>query len=81
MFAHLGAAPELDLSARLNEKFGKPHYLLAICRLQKGDRAGALAALGDYLRLDADVDSVFKDPYFATLRGTTEFQDLVRKYL
>jgi len=76
-----GATPELDLSSRLNEKFGKPRYLLAICRLQKGDRAGALAALADYLRLDADVDSLFRDPYFAGLRGTPEFQDLVKKYL
>jgi len=75
------AAEELDLAGRLGKKFGKPHYLLAICRLRTGDEAGALASLQEYLKRDPDVDSLFVDPYFYEFRRRPAFQELIKKHL
>ena len=76
-----GAVEELDLAAHLAKRFGRPHYLLAICKLRTGDEAGALASLQDYLSRDPDVESLFVDPYFREFRSRPAFQELIKKYL
>jgi len=75
------AREELELAARLAPGFSKPHYLLAVCLLQEGDRRGALGALERFLERDEDVESLFVDPYLAALRGSPEFEELVKRYL
>jgi arylsulfatase A-like enzyme/Flp pilus assembly protein TadD len=65
----------------LNPKFPKAPYLMAICYEKIGRRAEALKALDAYLKLERDVESLFRDPYFADLRKTPEFAALVRRYV
>ena len=75
------AAQELDVATRLTPRASRPYYLLSICRLQEGNRSGALEALEEYLERDQDVETLFNDPYFTLIRDLPEFQNLVRRYL
>jgi len=75
------ADEELALATDLGQRFGKPHYLLAICRLQQGDEAGMLQALEHYLERDPDLESIMKDPFFQPVRERPAFRDLIRRYL
>jgi len=68
-------------SRELNPGFAKAAYLEAICYEETHRRADALHSLDAYLKLERDVESLFRDPYFAEIRKTTEFADLVRRYL
>ena len=76
-----GAVPELDLAIRLNPRRGKPYYLMAICQLESGDKSSALRSLEEYLKRDADIESLFNDPYLEKLRRLPEFQELVKPHL
>jgi len=68
-------------SRDLNPRYPKAPYLLAICYEQTRRRQEALAALDAYLKLDPDVEALFRDPYFVELRKSAEFAALVRHYL
>ncbi len=76
-----GADEELALATKLGQRFGKPHYLLAICRLQRGDEPGMLEALDHYLKRDPDLESILNDPYFQPVKDRPAFRDLIRRYL
>ena len=75
------AQVELALATELGQRFGKPHYLLAICRLQSGDEPGMLEALEQYLKRDPDLESILNDPYFKSVKDRPAFRDLIRRYL
>jgi tetratricopeptide (TPR) repeat protein len=75
------AIEAFEQSRALNPRFAKTAYLMAICYEEEGRRPDALAALDGYLKLEPDVESLFKDPYFDKLRKAPEFAGLVKKYL
>jgi arylsulfatase A-like enzyme/Flp pilus assembly protein TadD len=71
----------LEEARALSPRFSKIPYLMAIGYERTGRREEALAALDGYLRLEPDVESLFRDPYFADLKSSPGFQALIRKYL
>ena len=75
------AIAAFEESRSLNPSFSKTPYMMAICYEQTGKRAEALRMLDAYLKLEPDVESLFRDPFFAGLRKSGEFTDLIRKYL
>lgn len=68
-------------AASLSRTHAKTRYLAAICYEQTGRRKEALASLDSYLKLEPDVEALFRDPYFAELRTTPEFRLMIRRYL
>ncbi len=75
------ALEALQQARELNPRFSKTPYLMAICYEQTGRREEAIRSLHAYLRLERDVESLFNDPYFESLRASGDFADLIREYL
>lgn len=75
------AIEALEQSRSLNPRYAKTHYLLAICLEQKGRRAEALKSLDTYLKLEPDVEALFRDPYLERVVRSPEFTEIVRRYL
>lgn len=75
------ALQALQHARELSPRFPKAPYLMAICYEQTGRRALAIEALDSYLKLERDVEALFRDPYLAALRKSPEFAALVRRYL
>jgi arylsulfatase A-like enzyme/Flp pilus assembly protein TadD len=75
------ALEALKQARELNPRFSKAPYLMAICYEQTGRREEAIRALHAYLRLEPNVELLFRDPYFESLRASREFSHLIRGYL
>ncbi len=75
------AAGEIEAALGLRLRRPRAHYLLAICQAQIGKPEAALASLDAYLTGEPDVDSLLRDPFFASLRERPEFQEMIRRHL
>ena len=75
------ALEALAESLKLSPAEAKAYYLTGVCQEKLGRRDEAYATFETYLKREADVESLMRDPYLEGLREDPRFAGLVKRYL